>query len=55
MPGSRPAPAPDSTGSSPVSEPAVPAAAQPQPAAPPANAVPAKPTTGPTQGTVNNN
>jgi cytochrome c oxidase subunit 2 len=33
MPGARPAAAPDSTGSSPVSEAAVPAAAQPQPAA----------------------
>jgi cytochrome c oxidase subunit 2 len=32
MPGAKPAPAPDSTGSSPVSEAAVPAAAQPQPA-----------------------
>ncbi len=32
MPGTSPAPAPDSTGSSPVSEAAVPAAAQPQPA-----------------------
>ncbi|MBA3729680.1 MAG: cytochrome c oxidase subunit II, partial [Sphingomonas sp.] len=40
MPGARPAPAPDSTGSSPVSEAAVPAAAQPN-AGPPAAADPA--------------
>ncbi|HEU5286311.1 MAG TPA: cytochrome c oxidase subunit II [Sphingomicrobium sp.] len=34
MPGARPAPTPDSTGASPVSEAAVPAAAQPQPPTP---------------------
>ena len=41
MPGAAPAPAPDSTGASPVSAAAVPAAAAPQPAAgPPAEAEP---------------
>ncbi len=43
MPGAKPAPAPDSTGSSPATEPAIPAAAQPQPAATPAAAEPATP------------
>jgi cytochrome c oxidase subunit 2 len=56
MPGARPQPAPDSTGSSPLTPAANPAAAAPQPqAAPPANAVPAKPTTAPSQGVANNN
>jgi cytochrome c oxidase subunit 2 len=41
MPGARPAAAPDSTGSSPVSNAAAPAAAQPEPAGTPAGAEPA--------------
>ena len=46
MPGARPAPAPDSTGSSPVSDAANPAAAQPQPATgTPDNAAVEQPTT----------
>jgi cytochrome c oxidase subunit 2 len=45
MPGARPAAAPDSTGSSPVSEAAVPAAAQPQPAAAADNAAVEQPAT----------
>ena len=41
MPGAKPAAAPDSTGSSPVSDAAVPAAAQPEPTGAPAGAEPA--------------
>jgi len=56
MPGAAPQPAADSTGSSPLTPPAIPAAAAPQPqAAPPTNATPAKPTTAPSQGVANNN
>jgi cytochrome c oxidase subunit 2 len=56
MPGAKPAPAADSTGSSPVTAAATPAAATPQPAAgTPANAAPAKQTTAPAQGVANNN
>ena len=58
MPGAKPAPAPDSSGSSPLTPAAAPAAAlpQPQPATgAPANAVPAKQTTAPAQGATNNN
>jgi cytochrome c oxidase subunit 2 len=56
MPGAKPAPAADSTGSSPLSTAANPAAAPtPQPAGDPANAAPAKQTTAPAQGTTANN
>ncbi|MFL6733553.1 MAG: cytochrome c oxidase subunit II [Sphingomicrobium sp.] len=56
MPGAKPAPAADSTGSSPVTAASTPAAAAPQPAtgASP-NAAPAKQTTAPAQGVPNNN
>jgi cytochrome c oxidase subunit 2 len=56
MPGAAPKPAADSTGSSPLTPAAVPAAAAPQPqAAPPTNPTPAKPTTAPAQGVADNN
>ena len=55
MPGAKPAPAADSTGSSPVTAAAVPAAASPEPASgATGNAVPAKQTTAPAQGATNN-
>jgi cytochrome c oxidase subunit 2 len=56
MPGAKPAPAADSTGSSPVSAAVTPAAATPQPASgTPAKAAPARQTTAPAQGVANNN
>ncbi len=59
MPGARPSAKPDNTAASPLSTPAVPAAAAPQPqapAAPSAGPAPAaKPTTAPAQGVPDNN